>query len=699
MFINKKILKKLLILVLLLLNIMNLSFAENQYISSVSTDDNEIIIGDVYNLTINLNALPSGSYKYLEITSTSVVAPTNGVYKKSISSNKVVFNVKQLTDESVITCNIVYNDGGDKSATEQIVIPNVKKISTSPTSTPTDTTKYKPELKITQENTPTFKVGVDNYIKFKIENIGSYSAKDINITLTSIDEISPLERGSEPLIYHIDYLAKNKEHEIEFKINLSNTSISKLSQMKVKINYKNSFGDSFENEKYKYSFKVKNDNIMPILSIQETKIRFPEVTSGVKNYITLFIKNLGTLDANNITVELSGFTKDGIHLVNDSKIKFISNIKGKETKDIYYIFKPADNAKTGNYELNVKFKYIDESGKEYENDSNIYIYVNGKDSKNIKLNLSNLEFPNKIKVGDEFNLNFDISNASEILATPVEINIEYPNEIIPTSSPKIFLDSLSKGESKNISFKFLAKNTIETGHYDFYIVLKYNTKGAEDSDATTIKQYKGLYIEGASGMGRPKIIIKNFDFGSKKVLAGNDFELKLDLFNTSSDESIKNIKIKIESPDGIFTPIDSSSSIFVEKIGRQSTVTKSIRLKAKNDAEVKTYNLKVTMEYEDSKGNAYDSQKEPFKEEENITIPVSQAIKLEVGDIIFPNNINANQPFDLEVSFFNMGKSTIYNLMIKLLDNNGEVLNSSFIGNLASGSTEYNKIIMEEDNE
>ncbi|BEP28568.1 COG1361 S-layer family protein [Helicovermis profundi] len=689
---NSKFKKMILFTVLMLLIIVSGSaFADSQYISSVSADDSEIYISDTYNLTINLSNLPVGStYKFLELKSTSIIEPTNGVYKKSISSNKVVFNLKQITDGSVIECDIVYNDGSsDKSVSETIVIPNVKKLSTSSSTSVTDTSKYEPEIKVVEENVPSFNVNKRNQIKFTLENIGTYSAKDINISLMYEGENTPLKKGNEVLTSQIAYLGKNKTKEIVIDLDLSKNSLAMLHQLKVKLSYKNAFGDSFKNDDYSYSFKVINTNTLPIIGIKKSEIRYTDVIAGVKNYIIFEIENTGTLNASDIMVELLGFDKDGIRLKDDVSKRYISSIKGKSTEKIYYAFIPASNAKSGNYELNAKFSYIDETGKKYESNSSVYIYVNGLDSKNIDLKISNKKFPKKINAGDEFSLNFDLENLSDIVANPVEIEAIYPDGIIPTSSPKIYLKTLEKDKKINIDFKFLAKNTLETGNYDFYIKFKYNTKGASESDYSEYKEYQGIFVQGASGMGRPKIIIKNFDFGSSKIMAGDTFNLKLDLFNTSTDEMIKNIKIKIESPDGIFTPVDSSSSVFVEKIDRNSTVEKLIKLKAKNDAEVKTYNLNIIMEYEDSKGNAYDSQKEPYKENEKITIPVSQPIKLEVGEINFPNEISIGRPLDLEINFFNMGKSTIYNLMAKIVDKDSNVLASNYFGNFDAGRTEY----------
>jgi hypothetical protein len=98
--------------------------------------------------------------------------------------------------------------------------------------------------------------------------------------------------------------------------------------------------------------------------------------------------------------------------------------------------------------------------------------------------------------------------------------------------------------------------------------------------------------------------------------------------------------------------------------------------------------MTVKMEYEDGNGNAYDSTDTPYSETEDISIAVAQPVRLETADIVVPYEIYMGQPFYVEQEFYNMGKSTMYNMMVKL-----EGVESSeasyFVGNFEAGNSDY----------
>ncbi|MDW7661025.1 MAG: hypothetical protein SCL54_06275, partial [Bacillota bacterium] len=150
----------------------------------------------------------------------------------------------------------------------------------------------------------------------------------------------------------------------------------------------------------------------------------------------------------------------------------------------------------------------------------------------------------------------------------------------------------------------------------------------------------------------------------------------------------RNIKVTLSSEENVFTPVDSSSSFFVSNIGPNQVAKHTISLKTKIDANVKIYALTTKMEYEDSSGNAYDQNNNPFEETEVLSVAVAQPVRLETSELVLPFEIYSGQPFYIEQEFYNMGKSTMYNMMVKLegvQTNEG----SYFVGNFEAGSSDY----------
>lgn len=654
--------------------------------------------GDTYKLNLKINRGSATSIDRVTLKSSTVISPINGAMTlipsaPTAATPEVQYEVKQMSDGDYATVTVDYTEGGSSESIDlTFVIPGVQKSTTSSgSSSPTNTEKYKPVLKIEQGGKiPTFKSGEAADITFTIENTSAYSAKDLDITFVLPEGSEyPFVKNGVTLTKYIKVINKNEKIEVTIPAEISPTTISKVHEFTIKATYTNSYSDSFTNTDYKYYFRVSNTNVKPLISAIKTSFKEAEIIAGKGDVLVLDIQNKGTIAANDVSVTLSGFSKDSVRLNDDINVRFIPSLEGGNNTKVYFSIIASETTKSGIYEIDAVYNSIDDNGKSYETKGKVYIPVSGKDPKSIELNVENISSPEIVKSGDEFEITFDISNDGKIDAADTEISIEYPSGVIPTSSPKEYIKEFKSGETSKLTFKFKVKDDAETGHGDYYINTKYNVKGMDDADAITMKEYIGQYVEGSSGLGRPKIIIEDFEFGSDRVLAGDEFDLVLKLFNTSNDEYVKNIKVKIESSDGIFTPVDSSSSVFVESIGRRDVVDKVIRLKTKNNADVKTYNLDVIMEYEDSKGNAYDSQKQPYKETEKITIPVSQPIKLEVANINPPMRATVGRPIDLAVEFYNMGKSTMYNMMVRAEGDFEIQGGSNFVGNFEAGRTQY----------
>lgn len=316
--------------------------------------------------------------------------------------------------------------------------------------------------------------------------------------------------------------------------------------------------------------------------------------------------------------------------------------------------------------------------------------LDGIDPSSVDLAVTNLKYAERVKSKGTFNIAFDLKNQGKIDARTVEVSIEYPaTTLAPKSTPKKIIRTFKAGQIQHFNFELSAKEDAPTGFADVYVNVKYNVEGGKDADAMTLREFAGVFVEGSQGLGRPKVIIENYSFGSTTVLSGQEFDLYLDLFNTSSEEAIKNIKVSLKADEGVFSPVDMSSSFFIERIDAQGRETKVIRMKTKNDAQVKGYNILVTFQYEDSKGNAYDAQKNPFKEEESITIPVNQPVRIETGEPSFSPEIYLNQPTPVSVEFFNMGRSTVYNLMVKA-EGDFQIQGSNyFVGNFEPGRSDF----------
>ena len=688
--------------VLLILQVMMpvgmMSFADTVSSTKVTVSDysvkdtdnsniDDIDIEDEFRIVINVDSNNDVDGDVFAEISGSNFEPNGDTSKEKISSNSVSFSLVRVGNGNSLS--IVFTDNSGQIGSERIYIKEAEKIETSSKDDDDDNnpSEKDPDLVLDMDaSVQEFTAGQEGKLRVNLDVL-ERTATDIKITFTdSAEDLPFIFEDSKPYIY-LDKLTKNGT-TVTKDITISPLAKSKVYGLNLKFEYKNTSEDKYTKEVVLY-VKITNAEIEPILGISEYKFSQSKLVAGEdgKQAVAIRIKNSGTLEARDVRAQLTGFTAEGIHIDNDVDTKAISKIDGGQEELIYFTIKPADSASSGQYPLELQLTYNDEAGTDYTKTANVYVPVEGKDSEAIEMEVTDMVYPENVTAGETFDISFKLTNLSEIDAKYVELEMEYPAGFVPKKSPKKYIKDFETGAEIEHTFKMMAKEDVETNHYDMYINVSYKAEG--DDEEESIKEYVGVGVDGSSGLGRPKILVDDYTFEGDTVMAGEAFDLNLRFFNTSSDDIVKNIKVSVASDDGVFSPVDSSSSFFIERIGRREYADFVLRLETKRDAQVKTYNLNLTMEYEDGEGNAYDAQEQPFKEEESLGIPVSQPVRLESGDIMTPFEAFVGNPADIEVEFYNMGRSAMYNMFVKLEGDFQTQDGSYFVGNFESGSSDY----------
>ncbi len=484
-----------------------------------------------------------------------------------------------------------------------------------------------------------------------------------------------------------------------FKPLISPTAKEKVYEIELEIEYESLPGDTYRTTDSVY-IRIINDEVEPLVGVVDYRMtQTPLTHDGVNQAVVLTVGNRGTSNAHNIRASLSGFSPEGLHIYKGMDIQAIDEIEANHEQLVYFYLQPSKSTKTDEYELEVTLKYDDDVGAEYTRTSYIYIPVQGNDTKAVELVVNDLVAPDKVNAGDSFEISGVLENKSGVEAEFVDISVDYPDGFIPESKPVQIIRDMKSGQTEPFLFVMTAGEDMQTEHYPINLVIKYNASG--DDTERDFKEYAGVSVDGRSGLGRPKILVDDYSFEGDAVMAGEVFDLHLKFFNTSSDDLVKNIKVSVSSEEGVFSPADSSSSFFIERIERQGYYEYVLPIETKRDAAVKTHNLKLVMEYEDGEGNAYDAQEQPFKEEESLGISVSQPVRLETGDVAAPFDAFVGSPSDVELEFYNMGRSDMYNMFVKLEGDFTSQDGTYFVGNFESGSSDYfmASIIPEEEGE
>lgn len=557
-----------------------------------------------------------------------------------------------------------------------------------------DTTKLTPKIIAAPEwAMPTVMAGTTTEITVPILNNSSYKATKISISpqLSGEDKF-PIE--VERLIYTelIDKIEKEGGRgEVTFKFKIKPTAIEGVYPIELKMEYENEFQDTFSSSDKIY-IKVQNTNTVPRLIISNTSTSSGIVKQGQQFNLDIKIQNLGSMDAKDVKVYLKGLKSDGIFHFGTADLKYIPQIKGRESQNITYTLQSSNDISEGNHELGLKIEYVDALNKVYTEESQVFLPV--KEDKDAKerspfISFANVAAPTgKMGINEDFTVAMDVKNTGGGTARNVKIVLASDKEIIPKTLGTQAIPKLEKGQSHRISFTLSATSEAVTKNYPIAINVEYEEIDKDKTLKHNAVQYVGAYVEnlekqneGKNSKSVPKIILQQYSVDPSDVKAGQNVQVSMVFLNTSRTRAVENIKINLVSEDGTFTAVNGSNTIYIEKVEPQGIMNRTVTLNVKPDAAAKVYPLSVNFEYEDTTGN-------PFTAKESISIPVNQPLRLTLGQVNVSPEVFVGQPFAIDLEFYNMGKSTVSNLMIKLEGEFKSENSSMYVGNMEAGKSE-----------
>ncbi len=398
--------------------------------------------------------------------------------------------------------------------------------------------------------------------------------------------------------------------------------------------------------KYRPILGVASDAALPLLDQTTEELSIP-------------ITNTAIYAANRITVSMEPTDKDKpLFTANRISVSAsINTLNRDQVKDAKFAIKLAPGAKTGIHQVTLKYSFNNNHGDHFNDDSEVvYIQVENRNAAP-RLTASCSQW---LTPGQQAKVNFTLTNHGTTVARDVKVTLE---GLSPTGVALIndidvkHLDLIAGGESASVHYNLLPAHSLEGSSTSLQLKVDYSDSNGENySDTNTV--FLPLSGAKAEDKGVPRLIISKYSFDPPVIRAGSECTLFLELQNTSRSKTITNLKVTILSDEGIFLPVDASNTVFIESIAAGDMVAVSLPMATKADAENKTYPLKISFDYEDSQGAAHNSQ-------EMISVPVNQNSRLVVGEIALYGEPMLHEMVPVNVEFYNLGKTILYNLMVK----------------------------------
>lgn len=428
---------------------------------------------------------------------------------------------------------------------------------------------------------------------------------------------------------------------------------------------------------------IKNYN--PNLRIKQ-KLEKIVVKAGENRTLTLTLENNSSKTlAKNIVIEplFDDINQFPFELTTMNLKKIISVIWSYGSSSIDYNFDIPLNIKPGTYPIKFKISYENTAGTSYENIETLYVKVENGYRPPL-LGVVDVDFEGeKLIAGKPAAVTLKVKNSGSLKAKDIYCTLEgFKGEelsLYKSENTKI-ISKIESNKTGEVTFDILPYEDMASGKYELLLKTTFiDDYGKEYKAENTIF----LPVDGKDqNDGRVKIIVDNYDFGGDYVKAGQPFNLSMSFLNTSTSEKVDNIKITLTS-EGVFSPVGSSNSFYIQRIGAQEKIAKNIVLKPKFDAEHKNYDLNVDIEYGEN------SEGDPYVAKETISIQVIQDNRLEFSEVEMDPEAFIGQPLGVSLEFYNRGRSTLNNMMVKMEgDFNIEDANY-FVGNFEAGSNDY----------
>ena len=305
------------------------------------------------------------------------------------------------------------------------------------------------------------------------------------------------------------------------------------------------------------------------------------------------------------------------------------------------------------------------------------------------------KFAEDIKAGDKFNFDFYITNKStayDVRNVNVKINGGDAFTVV-NSGDTIYKNGIAKNQTSKFSKKLICNKSVSSGYHpiSLSVTYEYVKAGATEqgtAEATfTVKTAAKKHDSSVSLT--PRLVVGSFNYGNKSIRGGKKFTLNFTIKNNSKKIKAKNVIIKLSGGD-VFVVADGTDTISVNNINPNSTVTVSKKFNCLNTAQSGVHPITASISYEYIEGG----QKQSGTDDLTMSVPVVQPDKVMFTSIdLADKTINTGDETDCAFSIVNTGKTVLNNGSIKVVDESGTELNSSYIGTIEAGaqySSNYN---------
>lgn len=270
---------------------------------------------------------------------------------------------------------------------------------------------------------------------------------------------------------------------------------------------------------------------------------------------------------------------------------------------------------------------------------------------------------------------------------------KFPFEINDVNYDRMF-EKIGIDETVSLDYSFAVREKAYSGYY--LVPLKiYYSDSSTGEELTTFETSFYVHIfnkDREDELGdfnendreKARIIVDGFTTDPAVIIAGDEFELILNMKNVSKDISASNMLLSIESEkvsdSAVFTTESGSSSIAMDSLSPGEIQEVRLRLLSKAGVDQRSYGLTIKAKFDSPEfKNAVETIV--------LDIPIRQIARLNTGTFeIMPSSITTGEEANIMFPINNTGKVVLYNVMVRFEADSIQPV-ETYVGNIKPGET------------
>lgn len=547
-----------------------------------------------------------------------------------------------------------------------------------------------PIFKVTAKDAEEIQPGKEGSFSLSIKNLGLTDAYGMLVEISSSDDIIIVD-GTDS--QDIEYIWGGEKETLNVKYKALNkiSSAKQTFNITLRYYYDNGVGEIVGNATATVNIPAKASSDVPGSAEPLFKITpsdITEIKSGESGYFTLALKNLGSVEAKKILIETAA--SDDTLLTDGSGSQDIAMIipnNGTSVKINYKALSKINSPKQ-TFNVSVKYYYDNGSGETIGNASysvNIPSLVSASDvpAPILKITGQTLNVP--IKSDAEYEYTLTLRNFSDIPAENITMFLDASDALyFIEGTETATVEHIDAKGTAEVKIKFRTADRISavkqgiTAHINFTYNDGESDKTAETESAITVIASESE--DPGSSAATPNIIIKSYDIGAEQIAAGDAFDLKFELFNTSTVLGVENVVMTINAGNGI-NIYGGGNTFYYAAIGAGLGISETVSLKAPATAETGTSSVSVSLKYDYINGET----RETATFEQTIFIPVYQPDKMTFDVSIPTYAVQAGMETYITTTYLNKGRSEISNVKAEIVGDVDALSSSKVIGTVQPG--------------